>query len=476
VFFNSFIYLIFLALVLTGFYLLRGHRTRTGWLVLASYLFYGYWDWRFCGLLAMSTLVDFFVGRAMGGTDDQRRRKRLLLISCAVNLGVLGFFKYYNFFVDSIIEGVARFGGNVDFLHLHIILPVGISFYTFQTMSYTVDVYRKKIQPTDSLLEFALFVAFFPQLVAGPIERAANILPQLKALPTPSRKQIEEGLWLMVNGYARKVLLGDTAGRYVDHIYGHDQLYHSPELLAAAILFAVQVYGDFSGYSNIARGTARLLGINLMRNFEQPHFSTSLAEYWRRWHISLSSWLRDYLYIGLGGNRHGGVRTYANVLVTMLLGGLWHGAGWTFVAWGLLHAVLLMSERYIWRNKKRSFRFQYTGWRSVARFAVGLLYANFFIVLTRVLFRSEDFGQAWRIFSSFVNWEGSELAGRFAVIVFTYIAAVLVLDVPEYYTRDHCWLLHRSRPVAAGVATVVMGVVFLYMATAVPMPFVYFQF
>ncbi len=315
--------------------------------LVASYVFYGYWDWRFCSLLLISTVVDFFVGRAIARVRRSARRKRLLWVSCVVNLGILGFFKYFNFFVDSVQEVAAGLGLSVDFLHLNIILPVGISFYTFQTMSYTIDIYRRKLEPTHSLVDFALFVAFFPQLVAGPIERARNLLPQIAVMGRPTRTQVADGLVLLTVGYFKKVLIGDACGRIVDHIFGQPDLYRSPELLAGLILFSIQIYADFSGYSDIARGLAKLLGIELMKNFEQPYLSANITEFWRRWHISLSSWLRDYLYISLGGNRRGNARTYLNLMTTMLLGGLWHGAAWTFVVWGGLHGLYLAVHKML---------------------------------------------------------------------------------------------------------------------------------
>lgn len=332
-FFNSFIFFIFLAVVLPIFYKLP-RRGKVVHLLIASYVFYGYWDWRFCFLLAASTVIDFFVGQQLHKSSIERRRKTLLMVSIVANLSFLAVFKYFNFFVDSIRAGLAPMGMDLDFLHMNIILPVGISFYTFQTMSYTIDIYRRKLEPTRSFLDFALFVSFFPQLVAGPIERARNLLPQIARLGNPSRTQFTEGLVLFVIGMFKKVMIGDTAGRIVDQIFTQPELYTSPELLCGLVLFSIQIYADFSGYSNIARGVAKLLGIDLMINFEQPYLSANITEFWRRWHMSLSSWLRDYLYITLGGSRGSTLRTYRNLMLTMLLGGLWHGASWNFVVWG----------------------------------------------------------------------------------------------------------------------------------------------
>jgi D-alanyl-lipoteichoic acid acyltransferase DltB (MBOAT superfamily) len=476
-FFNSFIFFVFLALVLPVYYLLRRQQHRAVWLLVASYVFYGYWDWRFCSLLLISTVVDFLVGRAMHASDDPSRRKRLLWLSCTVNLGILGFFKYFNFFADSIQATATAMGlGGLDFLHLNIILPVGISFYTFQTMSYTIDIYRRRLEPTDSFTDFALFVSFFPQLVAGPIERARNLLPQIALLGRPSRVQVQEGLALLVVGFFKKVLVGDAAGRIVDHVFGQPELYKSPEMLAALVLFSIQIYADFSGYSNIARGLAKLLGLELMKNFEQPYLAANITEFWRRWHISLSSWLRDYLYISLGGNRRGDRRTYVNLMTTMLLGGLWHGAAWTFVVWGGLHGLYLAVHKMILGDRKIADRFEWRGPASLAGWLASVAATNLIVLLTWLFFRAENFDQAWYFLTSFVNWESSELAGRFLGITLSFAGMVALLDSLEYFSRSHVWLLRLRPPVAAGIGAAAMAIVLLFMATTEPMPFVYFQF
>ena len=384
--FNSFIFLIFLAIVLPAYFLLpRKHKNPL--LLLASYIFYGYWDWRFCLLLLLSTVADFFIGRALYQSTEPSARKRWLILSMIINLGILAFFKYFNFFADSFQTFVSPFGMQLDYLHLHIILPVGISFYTFQTMSYTIDIYRKKLQPTHSFLDFALFVAFFPQLVAGPIERATQLLPQISRLKNPTPDQVQQGLTLIVLGMFKKVMIGDACGRIVDRVFGQMEYYHSTELLMALVLFSVQIYADFSGYSSIARGVAKLLGVELMRNFEQPYLSTSITEFWRRWHISLSSWLRDYLYISLGGNRQGTNRTYINLMLTMLLGGLWHGASWNFVIWGGLHGVYLAVHKWMLGDRKVVMRPQIQGISdAVVHLSKGV--ATYLLVLLTWLFFS----------------------------------------------------------------------------------------
>jgi len=265
---------------------------------------------------------------------------------------------------------------------LNIILPVGISFYTFQTLSYTLDIYRRKLKPSSNFIDFALFVAFFPQLVAGPIERARHLLPQLSVRLHPTREQVSEGVVLIITGLFMKVMIGDAGGRIADHIFTNPEYYSSLEFLCALLIFSVQIYADFSGYSNIARGTAKLLGVDLMRNFAQPYLSANISEFWRRWHISLSSWLRDYLYISLGGNRKGRGRTFINLMLTMLLGGLWHGANWTFVIWGALHGTYLVIHKLILGDRKPQIHYTYAGVPGFLNYFVKALLTYILVLLT----------------------------------------------------------------------------------------------
>lgn len=315
-------------------------------LVAASYLFYGWWDWRFLSLIIISTLVDFYAARNIS--------KAKLWVSLATNLGFLGFFKYYNFFVDSWVEAWASVGVEMHVSSLQIILPVGISFYTFQTLSYTIDVYRGKLKPADSLIDFAAFVSFFPQLVAGPIERATKLLPQIQKRRSFNYDDAVIGLRLMLWGTFKKVVIADTCAQYADSIFSNYSEATPVALVMGSIYFSFQIYGDFSGYSDIAIGTSRLFGIKLSTNFKFPYFSRDIAEFWRRWHISLSTWFRDYLYIPLGGSRGSRVQTLCNVAVIFLVSGLWHGANWTFVAWGALHAVLFLPLILLNRNRNHT--------------------------------------------------------------------------------------------------------------------------
>jgi alginate O-acetyltransferase complex protein AlgI len=321
------------------------HRAQNWMLLAASYVFYGTWDWRFLSLLWGSTIVDFLVGRYLGRETAPGKRRAALVLSLLFNFGMLGFFKYFNFFESSLVTMAGWFAWHLDPLTLNVILPIGISFYTFMTVSYVIDVYRRDIQPTTHLLDFALFVAYFPHLVAGPILRASLLLPQIERPRTITKEQIVEGLWLVGWGCFQKMFVADNLAPLVDTVFGPSATPHGADILVATWAFAFQIYGDFAGYSNIARGISKLMGIELNVNFLFPYFVTSPQAFWRQWHISLSTWLRDYLYISLGGNRHGTWKTYRNLIITMVLGGLWHGAAWTFVAWGAYQGLMLVIGR-----------------------------------------------------------------------------------------------------------------------------------
>jgi D-alanyl-lipoteichoic acid acyltransferase DltB (MBOAT superfamily) len=307
--------------------------------------------------------------------------------------------------------------------------------------------------------------------------RAKDLLPQIARLHNPTRQQVVDGSILIVTGMFKKVLIGDTTGRIVDQIFGQPHLYQSPELLMAWILFSVQIYADFSGYSNIARGLGKLLGIEFMINFEQPYLSANITEFWRRWHISLSNWLREYLYIPLGGNRKGVGRTYVNLMLTMLLGGLWHGANWTFIVWGGLHGLYLAGHKLMLGDRKIQDRFAYQGVGRTAFFVISVLFTNVLVLISWLFFRAKDFSQAWYFLSRILHWQSDALAWRLVPITATFLVVLIIYDVLEYATRDHTFLLRmRSMSAVAGVATALMLTVFLYMATSKPLPFVYFQF
>lgn len=472
--FNSFIFLLFLASILPVFYLIKSKKGKNLFLLIISYLFYGYWDWRFCLLLAFSTCVDYYIGNKLHLAQNPKNRKKLLYLSLISNLGILGFFKYFNFFTESFQSLLAQFNVSLDYLHLNIILPVGISFYTFQTLSYTIDIYRKKLTPTNNFIDFSLFVAFFPQLVAGPIERAKHILPQLSKKLHPSKIQIEKGVILIVTGLFRKVIIGDTAGKYVDHIFGNLEFYKSSEIVCALILFSIQIYADFSGYSHIARGTAKLLGIELMKNFEQPYLSRNITEFWRRWHISLSAWLRDYIYIPLGGNRKGKNRAYMNIMITMLIGGLWHGASWNFVIWGGLHGLYLIIHKIITKNKKiNTNKIESLNVKTLIK----IISSNALVLFTWIFFRSNSWETTKLFFIKIIYWEESEFTLKFISITIAYISLTLLLDSFEYITEHHAYLSGiKKKEISIGILSALFLVTLIYMAQSNPSPFVYFQF
>ncbi|MGB1250084.1 MAG: MBOAT family O-acyltransferase [Candidatus Promineifilaceae bacterium] len=351
--FNSLEFAFFLPVVFFIYWFVAHNtiRKQNLWLLIASYLFYGWWDWRFLLLLAFSSTVDYFVGHKLALTANQSDRNRLLGLSLASNLGLLGIFKYFNFFSESFASAFTLFGNAPSNpLLLNIILPVGISFYSFQTLSYTIDIYRKKLQPTRDPIIFFAFVSFFPQLVAGPIERAANLLPQFQNGRTFDYHKATDGMRQILLGLFKKMVIADNCAVYVNEIFANYATHTGSTLFLGAFLFAFQIYGDFSGYSDIAIGTARLFGFDLMKNFAFPYFSRDIAEFWRRWHISLSTWFRDYLYIPLGGSRGGLGSKIRNTFIIFVVSGLWHGANWTFVAWGALNALyflpLLLTKRH----------------------------------------------------------------------------------------------------------------------------------
>ncbi len=342
--FNSIDFAVFLPIVflLYWFVFKKNLKLQNILLLVASYLFYGWWDWRFLSLIFFSTLVDYFVGRQLAHKEKSKTRKLLLWLSILVNLGFLGFFKYYNFFIENFTQAFSFFGYEISGSSLEIILPVGISFYTFQTLSYSIDVYRKKLEPTKDFIAFAAFVSFFPQLVAGPIERATNLLPQFYKERKFHYSQGVDGMRQILWGLFKKVVIADYCAHFVNIIFENPQDYSGSTLALGAVFFAFQIYGDFSGYSDIAIGTAKLFGFNLMQNFAFPYFSRDIAEFWRRWHISLSTWFRDYLYIPLGGSRGSKYLQVRNVFIIFLVSGFWHGANWTFIVWGGLNALYFL--------------------------------------------------------------------------------------------------------------------------------------
>ncbi len=351
--FNS-LHFVWFFLVVYALYRVLPHRAQNWLLLISSYYFYAAWDWRFLGLLIGSTLVDFTCGLLLGRTESQARRRAILCLSLGFNLTMLGFFKYFNFFADNLHAVFGALGWRLDFVTVHVLLPVGISFYTFVTMSYVIDVYRREIEPARDLVDFGVFVVYFPHLVAGPILRASRLLTQIDAPRRIGREQMHDGAWLIAWGFFQKIFVADNLASLANMVFDPATHQTGVNVLLGTYAFAFQIYGDFAGYSNIARGLSKLMGIELIENFRFPYFVRSPQAFWRNWHISLSTWLRDYLYIPLGGSRGSAARTSRNLLLTMLLGGLWHGAAWTFVIWGVYHGVLLLAyragERLKWFN------------------------------------------------------------------------------------------------------------------------------
>ena len=402
--FNSLDFAVFLPIVFALYWFVTNHnlKLQNALIVAASYVFYGWWDWRFLSLIIFSTLVDYSIGRRLKNEQKQSTRKILLWTSIIVNLGFLGFFKYYNFFLDNFIAAFSLFGQEIQPNTLNIILPVGISFYTFQTLSYTIDVYKKKLEPTEDFIAFSAFVCFFPQLVAGPIERATNLLPQFYKKRTFEHDRALDGMRQILWGLFKKIVIADNCAEYANLIFNNYQDYNGGTLLLGAIFFTFQIYGDFSGYSDIAIGTSRLFGFDLKQNFATPYFSRDIAEFWRRWHISLSTWFRDYLYIPLGGSRGGTWMKVRNTFI-FLVSGFWHGANWTFIMWGGLNALYFLPLLLLKRNR--------TNLGVVAEgrvlpslrelFQMGITFL--LTVVAWVFFRSDSLNQAFEIIYSIIT-------------------------------------------------------------------------
>lgn len=462
--FNTPIFFIFLGLVLSIFLLLKSHpKLRMTWILLSSYFFYGYWEWTFLGLIVLSTGIDYFTALQIEKTPIGERKKQWLLLSLFTNLGILFYFKYANFFIDSFSNILNQLGTSFSGPVLEIILPVGISFYTFQTMSYTIDVYRGKVKAEPNLLNFALFVTFFPQLVAGPIERAEHILNQFRGQFYPNKQQFKDGIKLIIIGLFKKVMIGDTLGRLVDEIFSAPTSFNSLELLTAIILFGFQIYADFSGYSQIARGCSKLLGVELMKNFSQPYLSINITEFWRRWHISLSSWLKDYLYISLGGNRVG--RTKLNLFITMLLGGLWHGANWTFVIWGFLHGLYLSMHK-LWLKSN-----------IVIPSIISWLCTQVLVFYAWLYFRSNSIEDAFYIQQRILDFEYS-LEGLYLLKTVLIMGALLFsIDILErWHIKKWKNIQSIIKPIYYGALTSMAIISFMYLFQNKALPFIYFQF
>lgn len=481
--FNSIDFAIFLPIVFVLYWFVtnKNLKLQNALLVVSSYVFYGWWDWRFLSLILFSTLVDFGVGLALLNERDKTKRKRLLWVSILVNLGFLGFFKYYNFFLDNFVTAFSFFGFEIKADSLQIILPVGISFYTFQTLSYTIDVYKQKLKPTKDFIAFAVFVSFFPQLVAGPIERATNLLPQFYRKRAFNYTKAVDGLRQILWGLFKKMVIADNAGQLANEIFNNSGDYNGSTLLFGALFFTFQIYGDFSGYSDIAIGTSRLFGFNLKQNFAFPYFSRDIAEFWRRWHISLSTWFRDYLYIPLGGSRGSRWMQIRNVFVIFIVSGFWHGANWTFIVWGVLHAVYFLPLLVFKRNR--------INMNVVAEGKLLPSFTDFFkmsltfslTLIAWIFFRAASIEQALNYLStlfskSFFTMPVFKLG---EIYTFEVMIMILFFVMIEWKGRANQYaiekMLFKSKRIYR-LAFYSMLVVFIYLFLGQEQEFIYFQF
>lgn len=474
--FTEVTFFVFFTVAFSVYWLLGTNDARKRWLLACSCVFYGAWDWRFLLLLAGTTLVDYLAARWMEHAGPAWR-KLLLVVSLALNLGVLAFFKYFNFFVSSGVGLASLLGLDLGERTLEIILPVGISFYTFQTMSYTIDVYRGDLKACKSLVDFCAFVAFFPQLVAGPIERASNLLPQFERERRFDEKEATDGLRLMLWGFFKKLVLADGLAPIVNARFGDVAGNSGPQLLLATICFAFQIYCDFSAYSDIAIGTGKQFGITLMRNFNYPYLATNLSDFWRRWHISLSTWLRDYVYFPLGGSRGTAARCSAAILLTFLISGFWHGAAWHFVAWGLVHGIAVAAtrgRRLTWLCD-RFPRASHAG-------AIAVTFA--FVCLTWILFRAATLGDAWTIIAKIaieswqpVHWRAVmsnlNIANNSALIV---LVLFIGLELWSRKAEHPLQLAEAPLPLRWAVYTLLIWCTLELMPLTSSSEFIYFQF
>jgi alginate O-acetyltransferase complex protein AlgI len=465
--FDTPIFIVFLVVVVAAYWCLK-FRNQNRFLLVASYFFYGWWDWRFLCLMIGSTLIDYFIAIKIEDTEDRRMRRALLILSLVINFSILGFFKYFNFFVDSPAGALSVLGIHASVPLLRIILPPGISFYTFQEVAYIVDVYHGKLPASRSFLDYGLFISLFPHLIAGPIQRPSHLLPQVQKPREWDSEKALSGLLLILEGLFRKCVIADNCALIANAAFGGSLGKPSlPVTLLGMYAFAWQIYGDFSGYSSIARGCAQLMGFHFMVNFRQPYLAESIQDFWRRWHISLSTWLRDYLYIPLGGNRYGERKTYRNLMLAMLLGGLWHGANWTFVIWGGLHGGALAAERkfrnegavtagVVWKWLRRIFIFHV-------------------VCVAWIFFRAQSLPAAWAMVKGFTQWSWrSELPSAFFFLALFSLPLFLLDLYLESSGDEYCLASATVRPrVAFGLAcAVVIALLGANQANA----FIYFQF
>lgn len=479
--FNSIDFAIFLPIVFLLYWFVFNKNTKlqNAFIVLVSYIFYGWWDWKFLILIAFTSFVSWGSGLLIGKNNEHRQKQKIInILNIVVNILILCLFKYYNFFISSFADAFME--GDSSGLLLNIVLPVGISFYTFQALSYSIDVYRGKVKPTKDAVQFFAFVSFFPQLVAGPIERASNLLPQFAQKRSFDYAGAVEGCRQILWGMFKKVVIADSCASIVDNIFENYDSLPASVLLLGAFLFSFQIYGDFSGYSDIAIGVAKLFGIKLMRNFNVPYFSRDIAEFWRRWHISLTTWFRDYVYIPLGGSRVSKAKIIRNTFIIFLLSGFWHGANWTFVAWGAYHALLFLPLILTGKNRK------YTDciasgklFPSVREFSQ-MVITFFFVLIGWIIFRADTISDAYNYvinMFSFGNFlpMGGDAVGSQAYIALLFIFIMLVV---EWLGRSKRYVFDmdciKNKPVRIVFYYVVFIVVIMFCGKA--QPFIYFQF
>jgi len=443
--FNSIDFAIFLPIIFILYWFVLKNKLK--WqnllIVVASYVFYGWWDWRFLFLILFSTIVDYSVGVQLRNEERQRIRKVLLWISITANLGLLFFFKYYNFFLDNFVNAFSFLGVKINGSHLNIILPVGISFYTFQTMSYTIDVFKRKLEPTDDFIAFSAFVCFFPQLVAGPIERATHLLPQFYSKRKFVYEKAVDGMRQILWGLFKKVVIADNCAQYANEIFANYESLPGSTLLLGAFFFTFQIYGDFSGYSDIAIGVSRLFGFDLMQNFKFPYFSRDIAEFWRRWHISLSTWFRDYVYIPLGGSKGMKWKRIRNVFVIFLLSGFWHGANWTFIAWGGLNALYFLPLLLLNKNRKNIDEIAHERILPKFKEAMAILTTFGLTVIAWVFFRAENINKAYKMIRSIFSKSFFTIPENL-IIYRSTIFMILLFIILEWTGRKNEYAIQKS--------------------------------
>ena len=500
--FNSITFFIFLSIVFP-LYLLLPHRLQNRMLLMASYIFYGWWDWRFCSLLIISTGVNFYCGiQIYKYLNTDQKAKRWKLVAIIFNLTLLGFFKYFNFFTAELANALSQMGVHWNINSLHIILPVGISFYTFQTLSYSFDIYQRELKPTRNIWDFALFVSFFPQLVAGPIERAKNLIPQIIQKRNMSIEQFFQGCYLIFWGLFKKVCIADSLAVLVTPVFNQWQMgtYSWFDIVAAVVLFAFQIYCDFSGYSDIAIGVAKLMGFNLMLNFNLPYFSKSPSDFWHRWHISLSTWFRDYVYIPLGGSRPSkessnilfiskwfhskwlNSQIIKNIMITFSLSGMWHGANWTFIVWGIFNGLLLIFHK-IYTDLLGSYGF-YKQWQQSRIYKIIATVVTFILFCYGwLMFRAENITQAWQMTMTLFKASGTINPYFFTYsnishIILTSISVCLLIIIQcfQYFKNDLMWMYNQKNWVIRGLFYLILIYLLINGADFHAKEFIYFQF